>query len=37
MKCHNYEDGCFHNSSVHLDKGRCLVKGCKCKKFVSGK
>ena len=34
MNCNNMEVGCFHSDFMHdEDLGKCLVKGCKCKKF----
>lgn len=34
MKCYNTEIGCYHENDIHEDGvGRCLMKGCKCKKY----
>ena len=34
MNCHNVEIGCFHEKNIHDEGiGKCLVKGCKCKKY----
>ncbi len=38
MNCHNKKDGCYHNLAAHFEgNGRCLVKGCDCKKFTNEK
>lgn len=35
MNCFNDNDGCYHDKAVHFEgNGRCLVKGCICKKFT---
>ncbi len=34
MNCNNKEIGCYHDEAIHYEgHGKCLVKGCKCKKF----
>ena len=35
LKCSNKKIGCYHDNSVHLDgNGKCIVRGCKCDKFM---
>ena len=34
MICNNKIIGCYHDNSIHFEgSGKCLVKGCKCKKY----
>jgi len=38
MNCNNKKIGCYHDNSIHFEGNeRCLVKGCKCKKYQGKK